>query len=153
MASDDYLCEILDGVLKEFEALTVACEFASGPLGMVGGEEEAFGMGHQAEDSAGWIAEAGDVPGGAIGIGGVGDEGVRVSGRFIGVLQGDLSILLPLLERVGMIDSDATFGMGDGKFDVVDVFQEDAVGLRDFQFNPERSVAAVFVPGESCFAA
>ena len=55
---------------------------------MMPGFDESFGMGHQAEDPAGRIAEAGDGPRRAVGIGRIILGRVAVS---VGIFQDDLS--------------------------------------------------------------
>lgn len=44
---------------------------AAGPAGVLGGFNEPLRVGHEAEDSAGGVADAGDVVDGAVGVVGV----------------------------------------------------------------------------------
>ncbi len=64
------------------------CTVAAGPSRMMPGFDESFGMGHQAEDPAGRVADARDGPRRAVGVGRI------ILGRMavaVGVFQDDLS--------------------------------------------------------------
>ncbi len=69
------LAEEGDGVLEEGEALAVFGKVLPGPTGVVRVMEEGLGVGHEAEDPAGGVADAGDGVHGAVGIVGVGHGG------------------------------------------------------------------------------
>ncbi len=63
--------------------------FFAGPVGVVGGMVESLGMGHEAEDAAGGIADAGDVVEGAVGV--VGECSLGRLAVGAGVSDDDLS--------------------------------------------------------------
>jgi len=59
------LVEVFEGGLEDEEAVGFAG--AAGEEGVVLGMHDAFGMGHEAEDAAGGVADAGDGVGAAVG--------------------------------------------------------------------------------------
>ena len=63
--------EVIDRVLEHLSAEAITGQAEACPVGMLGSEEEAFGMRHQAEDSSGRVAQPGDVGGRAVGVRGV----------------------------------------------------------------------------------
>ncbi len=62
---------------------------AAGEEGVVFGVDDAFGVGHEAEDAAGGVADAGDGILGAVGEGGVFLCGIAL---LVDVLEGDLVV-------------------------------------------------------------
>src|SRR4029078_6380522 len=67
------LGEIADGVFEDGEAVA-AVVLLTGPAGMVRRVDMAFRMRHKAEDTARFVAEAGDVEMGTVGVVGVGER-------------------------------------------------------------------------------
>lgn len=147
-----------DSVSEDLNTLAVTAETESGPLGVLSGEEEAFGVGHEAEDASGCIGKPGDIGERAVGIFGFGEEidaggvagGCSESGGVRRpVAEGDLAIFAQFVEYGGVLDSDSAFGMRDGNVKFVHTSKEDAVVGGYFEADPAVSVATVAIPCES----
>ena len=65
--------EIPHGIFKHRQAVPSFFLFA-GPAGMLSGVDVPLGMWHQAENAAGFVADAGGVSLGAVGVRGIGEE-------------------------------------------------------------------------------
>ena len=106
------------------ERIPFAIFRAIGPIGIVvvRAEEEAFRVGHEAEDAAGFVLEAGDAEGGTIHIVGVLERDEAFGEVFLGfAFRGD----------------EASFGVGDGEFEVWGHFREERIVRGgDFEFDP-----------------
>jgi len=79
--------------LEEGEALAGVGEVLAGPAGMVDTVEEGLRVGHEAEDPAGGVADAGDGIHGTVGVvrvghGGAGGAGGEIIGSGGGALIG-----------------------------------------------------------------
>jgi len=70
--------------LEEGEALAGVGEVFAGPAGMVDTVEEGLRVGHEAEDPAGGVADAGDGVHGAVGVVRVGHGGAGGAGGLGG---------------------------------------------------------------------
>lgn len=89
--------------------------FAMVATGVLPREDVVFGVGHEAEDVTGGIADTGDIEGGAVGIGGVAGGGAI----SFGVSEGDQAIGIEGLGGVVVLDGETAFAMGDGAEDRV----------------------------------
>jgi hypothetical protein len=135
----------LDGVAEDLQAR--ADQFRSaGPLRVLGAIDEAFGVRHEAEDDAGFVADAGDVVGAAVGIVGkfaAGRRAVRFSvgeDNLISIPEGAAHVV------VGR--DEFSFAVGDGGFELFDAFRPDATGAFGGQVNPAVDKPAAVIIGE-----
>ena len=86
----------------------------AGGIRVVEGIDDAFGVGHEAEDAAGGVADSGDGVGGAVGEGGEGGGGIAGG---VDVLEGDLVVLFEDFENIGGFGDEAAFAVGDGEIE------------------------------------
>ncbi len=115
------------------------------PIMKVGKMVIAFGMGHQSEDAAGRVADAGDVFHGAIGVDRV--DAVGKVAFDVAISEGDLVVLFEDFEGLGFA-VEVAFAVGDGDGHAVDVFEPDAFLALGFDIDPAAFVAGLFVVHE-----
>src|SRR4051794_18612240 len=96
--------DVVDGGLEDWFAFGAA--LAAGGEGVVHGFRDAFGVGHEAEDSAGGVGDSGDGFDGAVGELGVGGGAVAV---LVDVFEGDLVVGAEGLEDFGVFGDEAAF--------------------------------------------
>ena len=111
---------------------------------MMGAVDEAFGVGHHAEDSAGGIADGGDVVGGAVGVDGVVSEGAGL----VDVAEGDLAVGLDGVEDLFIGEAYFALSVGDGQVDTFVRFDEDAFVGAGLEIDPAVFEFAAVVVGE-----
>src|SRR5262249_48750363 len=111
-----------------------------GPTGMLRGQDMAFGVRHQAEDSASDVTDAGHVALGAIRVGRVGAG--LVAGVY--VAQNDLPGLLQALEDPRLPAKEATFSVGYRQVKTLVALEEGTARGRRAKVNP----AVLELPGD-----
>ena len=92
--------------MEEGEALAVVGEVLAGPAGMVDPVEEGLRVGHEAEDPAGGVADAGDGIHGTVGVVRVGHGGAGGAGGAGGEIVGSGTGL----SQTGIACSDSDIG-------------------------------------------
>jgi hypothetical protein len=124
-ATSDGLGHVPDGVLEYRQPLALAGDAAACPSRVLNRVDEAFGVGHQAEDQAAVVADAGDVVGAAVGIVREGSVG----GRAIGprVCEGDLVVVPEGLADVVAGGDELAFAVGDREFETFEAGGPDAL--------------------------
>ena len=115
------------------------------PVGVVGGMVVGFWVGHQAEDTAGGVADTGDIGNGSVGI-----VGKPAGGRLpvgSGVLHGDLVRGFKPGDDIGP-GIKFSFPMAHGQIDTLDAFRKDTWrAIVDSQPYPLVSKIATIVVG------
>ena len=124
-------------------------------MGVLGGEEEAFGVRHESEDAAGGVSEAGDICERTIGVFGLWEE-LNLGGvsGFVGecgsargpVAEGDLVLLTELIEDGRVLNGNSSLRVCDWYVKFVHAAEEDTVAGGDLEAHPAVCVAAVAVP-------
>ncbi len=97
--------------------------FAAGPGRVLEGGNVAFGMGHQAEDEAGGIADTSDVVDGAVGV-------------FAFIDEGDLIAGMEGLTDSVVLGDEFAFAVGDGEFEGFQGAGPDALGADGGEGDP-----------------
>ena len=127
-----YLLQIVDRMLKEAESVGLPVSGQSRPERVIRQVDVALGVGHQAQDPARLVGQAGDVVFAAVGV-----DGVRA--RFsvrIDVAQGDAPLRFQLGKRGGVARHDLSLGMRDGRVQPGRGVKKRAVIGLDLQVHP-----------------
>lgn len=134
------LFEILNGVLEDAEAVAGRAGWFASPARVLRPIDEAFWMRHEAEHAARFVADAGKVALGPVGIGGVGnggDDGWEWGmgngewGMFSGirswcVADYELAIVGHTVEGCVVASDEFAFAVGHGEFHLLDALEEHA---------------------------
>ena len=114
---------------------------AAGEEGVVLGMDDAFRVGHEAQDAAGDVADAGDGFLAAVGEGGELGGAVAV---FVGILKDDLVVGAEGFHDGGVAGDEAAFAVGDGEIEQAGFFGEPGTLLGDgADFDPAVFTAAL----------
>lgn len=128
-----------DGVLEDSQAVGER-DVLDGPGGVLGGADEAFGVRHQSEYSAGFIAEPGKFGGTAVGVGG--------KEAMVGVAQRELAAALGGEGGGGRIEDDASFAVRDGELVVASRLEECAALGSGVHGNPATLESVGLIGGD-----
>lgn len=131
----------MNGVLEHAEAIAGGAGGLAGPARVLGPIDETLGVRHQAEDAAGFVADASEVALGTVGICGVGNGGgdrceLGIGSGEWGMLSGilnwcvadyKLAVVGHAVERCLVAGDEFAFAVGDGEFHFPDTLKKNAL--------------------------
>lgn len=127
------LAEELYRVFKDCKTVPFLGQPISSPLGVLGRKYMSFGMGHQAQNPSGWIANPGDIAHGAVGV--IWKRGSWFAG-LSDIAQHNLVGLFQTVEDPGLAGDKIAFAVCHGDKKPGDAFKKRAISWIGFQVNP-----------------